>query len=116
MIDRLEQLSREDVDLIYSVPYVSGPNAGTVLDNTFFMYCHSHIFPFIKTREEVEKTLNCWNKIFEGFLRCHEDVVDWIRMTWPWWERYCTERALDPGICPLDGAGGQVTDIGDLVF
>lgn len=109
-------MSKGDVDLIYSVPYVSGPDEGTVLNNTFFMYCHRHIFPFMRTNDELVKILNCWNKIFEGHLRCHEDVVEWIQMTWPWWERYCTEKGLEPGICPLDVIGGQVTDIGDLVF
>lgn len=116
MIDGLEYLSKGDVDLIYSVPYVSGPDEGTVLDNTFFIYCHTHIIQFMCTNEELAKTLTCWNKIFNGLMRCHEDVADWIRMTWPWWERYCTEKGRDPGVCPLDGSDGQVTDIGDLVF
>lgn len=100
---------------LYSVPYVSGRGESTVLRRGFYsfaddMWNRSDV-------DESERTL--WRKIFFGGLNTHEDVVDWIRMTWPMWVRYCEMVHRDPGFCPIaidSYEEPSVSDVDDLVF
>jgi len=101
-------LTREQRDLLYSLPFVPD-TTGYIIDDDFFRYCERYY-----ADNEIYERVFFLTGFGTGPEASWDLIWEWVDFMWPVWRTYCEKYGKEPGIKPVRES--DVTDVDDIVF